>query len=108
MRASKKARERAGRTSVPRKLLQACAAVARNHDDEAEAGWIRCCILLDNPTANMLDNATANNDDPSERRLEDLDARIAENTRNGRINWKRVLATLHKSGLPGDQSYWMH
>ena len=44
---------------------------------------------------------------PSERQLKDLDARIAENTRNGRISWKSVLATLHKSDLPGDQSYWM-
>ena len=52
-------------------------------------------------------NATANNDDPSERRLEDLVARIAENTLNRRVNWKSVLATLHKSELPGDQSYWM-
>ena len=69
-------------------------------DDEAEAGG---SSLLHK----SLDNATANNDDPSERQLEDLVARIAENTRNGRVNWKSVLATLHKSELPGDQSYWM-
>ena len=68
-------------------------------DDEAEAGG---SSLLHK----SLDNATANNDDPSERRLEDLDARIAENTRNGRISWKNVLAALRKSELPGDQQYW--